>query len=868
MNATLCSVVALTCLMTGAIAAPVELISNGSFEELKGEGPASWRADTWQGGASWSLDATEPHSGERCLKFSSEGDEGEAVASQAAPLPQPDRAFTLSGWWRGEKLTGVGARVVCRFLNSAGQKIKDVNPLEKHGTFDWEQFSVQLQPPPEAALAQIFIELWKSGGTAWFDDVSITQEVLPLDYDNLRIGGGAEEGDLRVAVIDGRPVKAKTYGPQGIYDALSQAEGIQADLLPGCALYDLSSYDCVVVPEIQTEGGLGGSTGKDALAWLGDWRAALSAYVRAGGGIVLCHDSVGFRMVLEHPLFPNVVRGAERIEERQVARFAEHPVTKGVEPFECAFTDYISLEAGPDGTAIAFDAEDRPIVVTGEAGGGRVVGCGLALGIDEHSKEAAPSGAEALLLENAVHWAAQGTRQDVALVFTPTWVSLREADQPLEFAAYAFAVNEAAVGAAVNLEASLISEEGKAEGQAAATVQIVRDEAAPAPLSFDAGQLRDGAYVVAVSVSREGELILPAGTVLATADLHVEFSRWADTLPKSHFQWRACNVHGTGGLKTAEEIEQMVQQLKEMHFTALLIAGKPPNGRCYWATDIGTRPEGFEGLDHLKVASEACERAGIQCLVQFCTFVEGSASDPSDFIKQHPEFAEYHEGQPEELAKRGGSAFGCPDRPEVRQYELDLIREIVTKYPGVDGISFDYIRYGNDRWCDCEYSKAMQAEFAKQHPDLSEREAKAKFGEEQIVSFTWEVRRVLDEVRPGLILQGYCHPAWANRFPMQYLSFRASAHGNQPGRGGMWPLEKVFEAAKRNVELADDYVEYMKAAPMADTAYLGWEKTPERFRRELRLIYEAGARDIMVYPYSTLRGTPGLREMLAQEFAD
>jgi hypothetical protein len=391
-------VASLVALMTSATllaAAPVELLSNGSFEELKGEGPASWRAQTWQGGAAWSLDATDPHSGERCLKFSSEADQGEVVASQTAALLQPGRPFTLSGWWRGEKLTGdYGARVVCRFLDGSGQKVKDAPPLNKAGSFEWEQFSADLEPPEGATSVQVFIELWKSAGAAWFDDVSVTQEVQPMDYDNLRIGGGAEEGDLRVAVIDGRPAKAKTYGPQGIHDALSQVEGIHADLVSACTLYNLSSYDCVVVPEIQTEGGLGGGAQMAALAWLRDWRAALSAYVRAGGGIVLCHDSVGFRFVLEHPLFPNVVRGSERIEERQVARVTEHPVTEGLEPFECAFTDYISLEAGPDGEVIAVDAEDRPVVVAGEAGGGRVVGCGLALGIDEHSKDWAPTGPE------------------------------------------------------------------------------------------------------------------------------------------------------------------------------------------------------------------------------------------------------------------------------------------------------------------------------------------------------------------------------------------------------------------------------------------------------------------------------------------
>ena len=127
---------------------------------------------------------------------------------------------------------------------------------------------------------------------------------------------------------------------------------------------------------------------------------------------------------------------------------------------------------------------------------------------------------------------------------------------------------------------------------------------------------------------------------------------------------------------------------------------------------------------------------------------------------------------------------------------------------------------------------------------------------------------MLDEVRPEAMLHGYCHPQWANRFPLNYLSFRASAHWTQPGRGGPWALQRVHESAKRNVELADDYVDFMKAAPMADTGYFGHQKPSERFRRELRLIGDAGAPAVMVYLYSTLMRDPELRATIAEELAD
>jgi hypothetical protein len=849
-------------------AAPVDLATNGSFEQTRDDLPDEWTCETWQGGATCDLDPQAPHSGAACLRFASASPDGEAVASQVVPLLQPSLPCRIEGWWHGEGLNGIGARVVCRFLDGGGQKLADAPPMEKAGDFAWERFSADLAPPEGTAAVQVFLELWKSAGQAWFDDVSITQDVQPLDYNDLRIGGGGEQGNLRVAILDVRPAGGRTYGAQGLYDHLAPAAGIDAELVSDPTLFELSRYDCVIAPEIQTEGALAGRRIRQAnWQWLTDWRAALISYVRAGGGIVLLHDSVGFRFALEHPLFPEVVRGVEKSLNRQVARFSEHAVTQGLQPFQCAFEDTIALEAGESGQPVVFNADDQPVLVVGEAGGGRVVGCGLALGIDENSREAPPTGQEALLLEQAVRWSAGGARQPVALLLTPALASVREPDEPLASSLYAFPLLPQIRGTRLEVQASLMSA-GEAIARRDVEVEAAEDELLPAAIQFSTNTLQDGAYPVAIEAPGGLLSSLDRPAVMAMADVRTDFVRFADGLPKSSFQWRACNVHGPGGLKTADEIEQMVRHVQEMQFTTLLIAGKPPNGRAYWDTEIGTRAPDFPDLDHLAVASEACERAGLECLVQFCTFVEGSAQDPSDFLKEHPEWAEYHEGQPQALAERGGDVFGCPDRPEVRDYELSLIREIVTKYPHVDGISFDYIRYGNDRWCDCERSKAMQAEFAQKHPELDEREMKAKFAEEQIVSFTWEVRKLLDEVRPGLILHGYCHPTWANRFPLNYLSFRASAHGDQPGRGGMWALERVLDAAKSNVELADDVVDFMKPAPMADTAYLQWAKSPERFRRELRLIYDAGARDIMVYPYSTLRGKPELRAMLAEEFGE
>ena len=354
---------------------------------------------------------------------------------------------------------------------------------------------------------------------------------------------------------------------------------------------------------------------------------------------------------------------------------------------------------------------------------------------------------------------------------------------------------------------------------------------------------------------------------VATVHNHAGFARFADSLPRPSFEWTCMNVHGPGGLRTEAEIAEMARAAREMHFDAVLYAAKPPNGLLYYNTQVGEKAPGFEEIDPLALAVQYCHAEGLQLLVQFCTFREGSASEPTAFIREHPEWANWNPGDGLDISEHQNGVFGCPDRPEVRAYELALMREMAENYD-IDGFSFDYIRYKNDRWCVCPYSEEHFARWREAHPELGEAQARARHAEEQIVSFTWEVRALLDEVKPDAILHGYCHPSWANRFPLNYLSFRASAHWTYPGRGGPWSLERVLEESRRNVDLADDHVEFMVAAPMADTGYVPYQKPPERFRRELRLIGHAGAPAVMIYLYSTLRQSPELRRVIADELAD
>ncbi|MEA3401692.1 MAG: family 10 glycosylhydrolase [Armatimonadota bacterium] len=841
-----------------AAAVEVQLVSNGGFEAA--ERPTGWGVTTWRGAGQAAIDADVAHSGERSLRLTGETEDGTVVAQQSIGLLTRG-PLRLTGFWRSDVTEGTGARVILRWTDDSGGKLHDEDALTGDDPFDWQAFELTATPPDAAAGAIVFLEIWESAGSVCFDDLSATQSIETLEPAAFKIGRSPEL--VTVGVFDANAAGGRGFGAQGIHDVLSAADGVRSELITDLSLAALGRFDCVVLPNVHHWGGAaapGALRRLPDLAWAGDPRACLRAYLRMGGGLVLTHQSNGTSPALSPSIVPQVVTVPDKTFEVTPAETMQHPVTEGIEALTPTFSDARILQPGPAAEVLMRNASGEALVVAGQVGAGRVVGVGLCPGIDPEEQAVAVSAGEAWLLENAVRWAAAQGVRPYALVVAPDIIDLRVPEDDMELTLTVLPTSDEAPER-VALSVGLLDEQLQAVGE----VDPVRVAAAmgeSVSVVLEADQLADGTYYPAV---RPPDSDRPE--VVATVQNHAGLARFADSLPKPDFEWTCMNVHGPGGLKTEEEIAEMARRAREMNFDAVLFAAKPPNAYLYYNTQIGEKAPGFEDIDPLGLAVKHCHAQDLQLLVQFCTFREGSAENPSRFMREHPEWADWNPGDGPDLSQHQHGVFGCPDRPEVRQYELSLMREMAENYD-IDGFSFDYIRYKNDRWCVCPFSQQHFQQWWEQHPDLGEAEARAKHAEEQIVSFTWEVREMLDEVKPEAILHGYCHPTWANRFPLQYLSFRASAHWTQPGRGGPWSLHRVLEASERNVELADDHVDFMQAAPMADTGYLPHEKPPERFRRELRLIGHAGAPAVMIYLYSTLRHAPELRQVIGEELAD
>jgi len=134
----------------------------------------------------------------------------------------------------------------------------------------------------------------------------------------------------------------------------------------------------------------------------------LEKFVHAGGGLITTHDAVGYR---KQPLILTDIclKGIAHVRHGQWTVIKKHPVTHGIDlnkPLSYSYYDHIEMEPGPKGTILAVAAQSRkPVVIAGSYGKGRYVACGLLPGVAGLvNKEVAPTGAEEILLENAVKW--------------------------------------------------------------------------------------------------------------------------------------------------------------------------------------------------------------------------------------------------------------------------------------------------------------------------------------------------------------------------------------------------------------------------------------------------------------------------------
>jgi uncharacterized lipoprotein YddW (UPF0748 family) len=151
-----------------------------------------------------------------------------------------------------------------------------------------------------------------------------------------------------------------------------------------------------------------------------------------------------------------------------------------------------------------------------------------------------------------------------------------------------------------------------------------------------------------------------------------------------------------------QETDTLIGQLAERGIQKVCTIFKAPSGITYYPSALAYTAEGYEDPKVYGAVLDRCRQSGMTFEAWICTFTEGGKSR---FLEQHPECR----GQSAAGAAMTEDcpAFLCPAQDRVHDHELALCREVLERYPGIDRLHLDYIRYpwSNGGVCRCEYCR-------------------------------------------------------------------------------------------------------------------------------------------------------------------
>ena len=185
----------------------------------------------------------------------------------------------------------------------------------------------------------------------------------------------------------------------------------------------------------------------------------------------------------------------------------------------------------------------------------------------------------------------------------------------------------------------------------------------------------------------------------------------------------------SGHYKTPEDLRKQMLSFRDTQVAVCewcVIAGSRANYPSKVTELVGTGVKDFgrrgdqlaaetlhrladEGVDTLNVVASACHEAGMQCYASMRmngdypeSAMDGTIGHllNSNFWWQHPEF---------HIQSKGGQSHFSYAYPEVREFKLGILREVVTR--DIDGINLDFIRHPPFFGLDEPLLKAFQSKY-------------------------------------------------------------------------------------------------------------------------------------------------------------
>eukprot|EP00741_Cyanophora_paradoxa_P012306 tig00000169_g11892.t1 len=217
--------------------------------------------------------------------------------------------------------------------------------------------------------------------------------------------------------------------------------------------------------------------------------------------------------------------------------------------------------------------------------------------------------------------------------------------------------------------------------------------------------------------------------------------------------------------RTKEDVQRIIQNCADAGFNTVHFQVRGDGTAWYrssvepWAEQLGPNPS----FDPLQEAIRAAHDRGMElhAWVNVMPGWRGTSPprDPEQLYNKHPEWFWYDQNGKRQPLTKNFYVSVNPCLPEVRQYLVNVCREIVQQYE-VDGLHMDYVRFPNEEsvpWgSKTDYPRDARTVnlFRKETGKTPEADTEAwtKWRSDCITSLVRDVRRMVDEEKPKVVL--------------------------------------------------------------------------------------------------------------------
>ncbi len=194
----------------------------------------------------------------------------------------------------------------------------------------------------------------------------------------------------------------------------------------------------------------------------------------------------------------------------------------------------------------------------------------------------------------------------------------------------------------------------------------------------------------------------------------------ASTIKKRKYMWFDCEANYKR-LSYPDSIKYYLTKIKEAGFTDAVVDVKTIMGEVVYKSKIAPFMSEFQGVkrdpnyDMLGIFIKEGHKMGIRIHAALNIFCGGhNFIDRGIIFSSHPEWQSvvYINGKLMPISEKKWAYDGMvnPANPDVRAYEMSILKEFVSQYKKLDGVILDRVRFDG---IDADFSELSKTEFEK-----------------------------------------------------------------------------------------------------------------------------------------------------------